>query len=34
MRHFVVVGILVILVSVLLYTGLDNAHLLPVAASA
>ena len=34
MRHFVVVGILVILASVLLYVGLDNAHLLPEAASA
>jgi cytochrome c oxidase subunit 2 len=34
MRHFVVVGILIILASVLLYLGLDSAHLLPVAASA
>lgn len=34
MKHFVVVGILVILVSVSLYVGLDNAHLLPEAASA
>jgi len=34
MRHFVVVGILIILVSVLLYIGLDAAELLPVAASA
>ena len=34
MRHFVIVGILVILASILLYIGLDNAHLLPEAASA
>jgi len=34
MRHFVVVGILIILVSILLYIGLDAAELMPVAASA
>src|SRR5262245_46772188 len=34
MRHFVVVGILIILVSVLLYLGLHAAHLMPVEASA
>ena len=34
MRHFVIVGILIILVSVLLYLGLDAAHLMPVEASA
>ena len=33
MRHFVVVGILIILFSVLLYVGLANAELLPEAAS-
>jgi cytochrome c oxidase subunit 2 len=34
MRHFVIVGILVIVASVLTYVGLDSANLLPVAASA
>lgn len=34
MRHFVVVGILIILASVLLFVGLDNAKLMPEAASA
>jgi len=34
MRHFVVVGILVIVVSVLTYVGLEAAHLMPVQASA
>ena len=34
MRHFVVVGILVILMAVLTYVGLDNAGLMPVQASA
>jgi cytochrome c oxidase subunit 2 len=34
MRHFVVVGILVILMSVLTYLGMDAAGLMPVAASA
>jgi cytochrome c oxidase subunit 2 len=34
MRHFVIVGILVILAAVLTYTGLSAAGLLPVAASA
>lgn len=34
MRHFVVVGILVIVVSVLAYVGLEAAHLMPVQASA
>lgn len=34
MRHFVVVGILVILASVLFYIGLDSANLMPDAASA
>jgi cytochrome c oxidase subunit 2 len=33
MRHFVIVGILIILFSVLLYVGLSNAELLPEAAS-
>jgi cytochrome c oxidase subunit 2 len=33
MRHFVIVGILIILFSVLLYVGLANAELLPEAAS-
>ena len=34
MRHFIVVGILVILVSILLYMGLSSAHLMPLEASA
>src|SRR6266545_878691 len=34
MRHFVVVGILVIVMSVLGYVGLQFAHLMPVQASA
>jgi cytochrome c oxidase subunit 2 len=34
MRHFVVVGILVIVVAVLAYAGLQFAHLMPVEASA
>ena len=34
MRHFVIVGILVIVMSVLTYLGLDAAELMPVAASA
>jgi len=34
MKHFVTVGILVVLVAVLTYVGLDSAGLLPVAASA
>jgi len=34
MRHFVIVGILVIVVTVLIYLGLDAAELMPVAASA
>jgi cytochrome c oxidase subunit 2 len=34
MRHFVIVGILVIVVSVLTYVGLDAAELMPVQASA
>lgn len=34
MRHFVVVGILVIVMAVLTYVGLDNAGLMPVQASA
>ncbi len=34
MRHFVVVGILVILMAVLTYVGLDSAGLMPVQASA
>jgi cytochrome c oxidase subunit 2 len=34
MRHFVIVGILIIVVSVLMYVGLEAAHLMPVAASA
>ena len=34
MKHFVTVGILVMLVAVLTYVGLDSAGLLPVAASA
>ncbi len=34
MRHFVVVGILVIVVSVLAYAGLMAAHLMPIEASA
>src|SRR5690349_21147821 len=33
MRHFVVVGILVIVVTVLSYAGLQVAHLMPVEAS-
>jgi cytochrome c oxidase subunit 2 len=33
-RHFVIVGILVIVMSVLIYFGLDNAGLMPVEASA
>ena len=34
MRHFVIVGILVLLVAVLTYVGLDSAGLMPVPASA
>ena len=34
MKHYVIVGILVILVAVLTYVGLDSAGLLPVEASA
>ena len=34
MRHYVIVGILIIAVTLLTYAGLDAAHLLPVAASA
>lgn len=34
MRHFVIAGILVIVVAVLTFLGLDAAHLMPVAASA
>ena len=34
MKHFVTVGILILLVAVLTYVGLDSAGLLPVAASA
>ena len=34
MRHFVIVGILVIVMTVLIYLGLDAAELMPVAASA
>jgi cytochrome c oxidase subunit 2 len=34
MRHFVIVGILVIITSVLIYIGLDSAGLMPVEASA
>lgn len=34
MRHFVIVGILVIVAAVLTYVGLDSAGLMPVAASA
>ena len=34
MRHFIIVGILVILVSALLYMGLSSAHLMPIEASA
>lgn len=34
MRHFVIVGVLVILVAVLTYIGLDSIGLMPVAASA
>ncbi len=34
MRHFVVVGILVIVLAVLGYVGLEAAHLMPVQASA
>ena len=34
MRHFVIVGILVIVVAVLTYLGLDKAELMPLAASA
>lgn len=33
MRHYVIVGILVIVVTILTYVGLDKVHLLPVAAS-
>ena len=33
MRHFVIVGILVIVMSILTYVGLDAAELMPVAAS-
>ena len=34
MRHFVIVGILVIVVAILTYVGLEAAHLMPVEASA
>lgn len=34
MRHFVIAGILVIVVAALVFLGLDAAHLMPVAASA
>ena len=34
MRHFVIVGILVIIMAVLTYAGLDAAGLMPVEASA
>ncbi len=34
MRHFVIVGVLVIVVTVLTYVGLDKADLMPLAASA
>ncbi len=34
MRHFILVGILVIILSIALYLGLDAAHLMPVEASA
>ena len=34
MRHFVIVGILVIVVAVLTYVGLDAVGLMPVPASA
>jgi len=34
MRHFVIVGILIIIASVLIYIGLDSAGLMPVEASA
>jgi cytochrome c oxidase subunit 2 len=34
MRHFVIVGVLVIVVTVLTYFGLDKANLMPLAASA
>jgi cytochrome c oxidase subunit 2 len=34
MRHFVIVGIMVIVMTVLIYLGLDAAELMPVAASA
>ena len=34
MRHFVIVGILVVLTTILTYFGLDSANLMPVAASA
>ena len=34
MRHFVVVGILIVILTVLTYVGLDAAGLMPVAASA
>ena len=33
-RHFVIVGILVLVMSVLIYYGLDSAGLMPVEASA
>ncbi len=33
MRHFVIVGILVIIAAVLIYIGLDSAGLMPVEAS-
>jgi len=34
MRHFVIVGILVVVTAILTYTGLNSANLMPVAASA
>src|SRR5688572_12081410 len=34
MRHFVIVGVLVIVVTALTYLGLDKADLMPLAASA
>ena len=34
MRHFVIVGILVIATTILVYFGLSSAHLMPLAASA
>ena len=34
MRHFVIVGILVVLTTILVYLGLNSANLMPTAASA